>query len=150
MYDNIRKGVFLEGPNGPARYRTNIVVPLTENVREYQLEERATIENNFLVGIWVTKPGTVIEGGKTTASGAVLDSAFLTLRVGTSDVMRKVYLHQILAVNEAGFPYEVSIPGRVNLVESYLSVTNDASIVADTAIEFQVDFVVASTKGPNV
>lgn len=150
MYDNIRSGVFLEGPNGAARYRTSITIPLFANVREYQLEERSTIENNQIVGLWVTKPTTVIEGNKTIATGSVFDSAFLTLRVGTSDVMRKVYLHQILAVNNAGKPYEVSIPGRINLVESMLTVLDDENIQANTAIEFQVDFVVESTKGPRV
>lgn len=141
MYANLKPGMFIEGANGPATFQANVQVPLVTDEREYQLEERSVLEKNDMIGLYVTKPGTVVETGKTQANGSVFDSAALTLRIGTTDIMRRVYLHQILAANEAGCPFEVSLPGPINLRESVLEVRDDANIVANTVIEFQVVYV---------
>ncbi|MEL6356233.1 MAG: hypothetical protein AAFQ37_04790 [Bacteroidota bacterium] len=141
MYEQIRKGAFLEGPNGPAIFRTNVIVPLILNQREYKLEERSTIENNFLVGIWVTKPATTIQTNLLQASAKPFESAALTLRVDTHDVVRKLYLQQIYQCNLEGKPYHVSIPGKINLVESILEIFSEGDIVANSALELQFDYV---------
>jgi hypothetical protein len=141
MVYNIKAGVYEEAAAGPVIYMTNVQVLLALNQREYQLEERSTLERNHMVGLYVTKPGTVLESGKTQAAGSVLDSAHLTLRVGTTDVVRRLYLHQIRAANDQGRPYLVSLPDAINLRESTLEVMDDANIVANTVIEFQAAYV---------
>lgn len=141
MFHNIKPGIFLEGANGPVLFQANVQVSLVANQRDYQLEERSTLENNHMVGLYVTKPGTKLESGKTQATGPVFDSAHLTFRVGTTDIMRRLYLHQILAANEAGCPFEISLPEAVNLRESTLQVMDEVTIAANTVIEFQAVYV---------
>ncbi|MEM6397780.1 MAG: hypothetical protein AAF741_15635 [Bacteroidota bacterium] len=143
MYSNIKPATFLEGPNGPAVHRTHVVIPLEANQREYKLEEKTTLENNYLVGLWVTKPDTVVESGRQIAADAVFDSAYINLRTGTNEVIRKLYLRQILDVNQSGCPYEISIADKINLVESEVKVMNDSNIAADTVLEIQFDYVVS-------
>lgn len=133
--------MFLEGANGPALFQANVQVALQADEREYQLEERSVLERNHMIGLYVTKPGTVVETGKTQASGAVFDSASITLRIGTTEIMRRIYFHHILAANEAGCPYEVSLPDSVNLRESVLEIRDDGNIQANTVLEFQVVYV---------
>jgi len=141
MHYNIKPGIFLEGANGPVLFMANVQTALVTDQREYQLEERSTLEKNHMVGLYVTKAGTVLESGKTQASGAVLQSAHLTFRVGTTDIMQRVYLHHIQAANDNGRPYIVSLPEAVNLRESKLEVMDDANIGANTVIEFQAVYV---------
>lgn len=141
MYHNVKPGLFMEGANGPVNFQANIQVSLVPNQREYQLEERSTLENNHMVGLFVTLPGTVVETGKTQAAGAVFNSAHLTFRVGTTDITRRLYLHQILAANESGCPFEISLPDAINLRESTLHVMDDGNIAANTVIEFQAVYL---------
>jgi hypothetical protein len=141
MFPNIKPGLFLEGANGPVLFQANVQVALVADQREYQLEERSTLEQNHMVGLYVTKPGTKLESGKTQATGAAFDSAHLTFRVGTTDIMRRVYFHQILAANESGCPFEISLPDAINLRESSLDVMAEGDIIANTVIEFQAVYV---------
>ncbi|MFT6001232.1 MAG: hypothetical protein ACI81P_003701 [Neolewinella sp.] len=141
MFPNIKPGLFLEGANGPVLFQANVQVALVTDQREYQLEERSTLENNHMIGLYVTKPGTKLESGKTQASGSVFDSVHLTFRVGTTDIMRRVYLHQVQAANESGCPFEISLPEAINLRESKLEVMDEGNIAANTAIEFQAVYV---------
>lgn len=146
MYYNIQRGAFLEGANGPVLFQANIQVALKSDQREYQLEERSTLEKNFMVGLYVTEPGTVLESGKTQAAGSAFKSAHLTFRVGTTDISRRLYLQQILNANQNGFPFLVSFPEAVNLRESILEVMDDANIAANTVIEFQAVYVKAKSR----
>jgi hypothetical protein len=141
MFPNIKPGLFLEGANGPVLFQANVQVALTPDQRDYQLEERSTLEQNHMVGLYVTLPGTLLESGKTQASGSVFNSAHLTFRVGTTDIVRRLYLHQILAANESGCPFEVSLPNAINLRESTLEVMDEGNIAANTVIEFQAVYV---------
>lgn len=131
----------MEGANGPVLFLANVLTSLVADQREYQLEERSTLEKNHMVGLYVTKPGTVLESGKTQATGSAFQSAHLTFRVGTTDIMKRVYLHQIQAANDNGRPYLVSLPEAVNLRESVLQVMDDSNIAANTVIEFQAVYV---------
>lgn len=133
--------MFIEGANGPVTFQANVQVALVPDQREYQLEERSTLEQNHMVGLYVTKPGTKLESGKTQADGDVFDSAHLTFRVGTTDIMRRVYLRQILNANEAGCPFEVSLPDAINLRESILQVMDEGNIAAGTVVEFQAVYL---------
>jgi len=119
----------------------NVQTVLKTDEREYQLEEKSTLERNHMVGLYVTEPGTVLESGKTQATGSVFNSAHLTLRVGTDEIVRRLYLHQILAANRQGRPYPVSLPTSINLRESDLKVMDDGNIVANTVLEFQAVYV---------
>lgn len=122
-------------------YRTNITVPVTAGQREYQLEENSPLERNILVGLWVTEQGVKTGDNTTQVVTAIFNSAALTIRVQESDVVKKVYAHQIKAANDQGLPFYVFLPGRINLSESKLEIFNNAGILANDVFEFQAEYV---------
>lgn len=135
------KGRYQEGPTGPVVYRTNITVPVTANQREYNLEENSPLERNILVGLWVTEQGVKTGDNTTQVVTAIFNSCALTLRVQESDVVKKIYAHQIKAANDQGNPFYVYLPGRINLSESKLEIYNNAGILANDVFEFQAEYV---------
>lgn len=146
MYPDIKPNTYLAGPNGPAIRHAGFKIPLEADKRDYEIEEKTTLERNILVGVWVVPPGTVIGTNLTVPAAAVFNSAFLNLRVGSTDVVERLYLQHVLAKNLQGEPYELSIPQKINLTESSLQVMNEAAIEANTALEIQFDFVLQDPK----
>jgi hypothetical protein len=140
-YENIRRGAYKEGANGPAIWRENIVVPLKSPVQDYRLEERSTVEGHQAVGLYVTPPGIKLRDGSTTAAKAIFDTAYISLRHGTDQVVTHLYLSQILAANEAGCPFEISLPGPITMSDSSMVVQDGANIVASTVLEIQIEYV---------
>jgi len=131
----------MESPSGPVTYKANVSVDLVANQQEYQIEERSPIERNFMVGLWVTKQGVATGINTTQAATAILDSIAITIRVEESDVVRKIYVHQIQAANDFGKPFYVTLPGPVNLSESKVECFNNSGIGANTVFEFQIDYL---------
>ncbi len=141
MYNHIKRGVFREGANGPVRFRENFIVPLKPDVFEQKLEERSSVERNHVVGLFVTKPGTKLQNNRTVAATDIFDTCYLNLFQGTTLVLSHIYLYQILEFNEQGKPYEISLPDTINLADSKLVIQNSASVVDNTAIEFQIEYL---------
>jgi len=139
-YIHLRGKGFQEGPAGPVIYRANVMVPLTANVQDYQVEENSPIERNYLVGLWVTDPAVSVSGGNSVAASTIFNSIALTFRVEESDVVRKVYAHQIKKANDNGKPYYLFLPGRINLSETTIECFNNSSIPASTVFEFQAEY----------
>lgn len=140
-YAHIVPGTVQSSATGPVIYREGITIPLATNVQEFKLEEKSNIENHIIAGLWVTNPGTKLRLGKTVAATAIFDTAYLTLRVNSEVVMDELYLHQILAANLRGDPFPVSLSGPITMSRSTLTVQDPANIVADTAIQIQVDYL---------
>lgn len=140
-YENIPRGAFREGANGPAIWRENIIVPLKANVKDYRLEERSTVEGHHAVGLYVTPPAIQLRDGSTTAAKAIFDTAYITLRNGSDEVVTHLYLSQILAANEAGCPFELSLPGKITMSDSAMVVQNGAGIQNNTVLEIQIEYV---------
>lgn len=140
-YENIPRGAFKEGANGPALWRENIIVPLKSPVQDYRLEERSTVEGHHAVGLYVTPPGIKLRDGSTVAAEAIFDTAYLVLRNGSDEVVTHLYLSQILAANEAGCPFEISMPGRITMSDSNMVVQDGANIQANTVLEIQIEYV---------
>lgn len=140
-YLHLRSRGFQEGPTGPVVYRSSIIVPLIADQREYNPEEKSTVERNIAVGLWVADPGSQVTEAYTQAAAAVFNSAWLNLRVAETDVVRKVYFHQIKKCNDQGRPFYLHLPAGINLSESQIEVANNSAIAADTVLEFQVDYL---------
>jgi hypothetical protein len=140
-YENIPRGAFKEGANGPALWRENIIVPIKSPVQDYRLENQSTVEGHHAVGLYVTPPGIKLRDGSTTAAKAVFDTAYIVLRNGTDQVVTNLYLSQILAANEAGCPFEISLPGPITMSDSNMVVQDGANIVDGTVLEIQIEYV---------
>ncbi|MEO0733390.1 MAG: hypothetical protein AAFZ52_11185 [Bacteroidota bacterium] len=141
MYPNIPRNSFQEGGNGPAIYNANIIVGLEAAIQTYQLKERTRLERNHAVGLWVPEPATLVLPGRTQLAEALFKTATLTLQIDQTEVREKIYFWHVLLANRNGLPYELSLPGVINLSESEINVMDNANIPADTVLEFQVDFV---------
>lgn len=141
IYNHLKGKGYQEKGTGPVIYRTNISVPITANVREYQLEEKSRLERNILVGLWVTPAGTEVSETDTQAAGSIFNSAALTIRSDELAVNEKIYLSQIYLANQQGRPYYISLPTSINLSESKLEVFDNSGIASDTVIEFQAEYV---------
>lgn len=140
-YLHLNKKIFQEGPAGAVVYRTSITVPVVAGQRNYQLEENSPLERNIMVGLWVTEQGVKTGDNTTQVVTAIFNSCALTIRVQESDVVKKIYAHQIKAANDFGRPFYVYLPGRINLSESSLEIFNNAGILANDVFEFQADYV---------
>lgn len=140
-YDKIRRGAYKEGPNGPVIWREDIIVPVNSRVKDYRLEERSTVEGHYAVGLWVTPPGIKLRDGSTVAAAANYNTAYITLRHGTDEVVTHLYLSQILACNEAGEPFEISLPGPVTMSDSTLVLQDPTGVADDTVFELQIEYV---------
>ena len=141
MYTNIPKNTYEDGPNGPVIHKANIITPLVTDSNEYQLEEKSRLERNQMVGLWATKPGALVKGNLRQLNTPVWESAYLTIVVEQTQVLEKIPFEHIRKANENGLPYMISLPGRVNLSESKITVADSANIPANVVIEFQADFV---------
>lgn len=139
-YPYLRGRGFQETPVGPVIYKANIQVPVSAGQRLYKLEEKSTVEQHYMVGLWVTEPGAQTGESTTQLDAARLNSAYLILRVAETDILKKVPLSHIKAANDQGHPYYVSLNGLINLSESTLVLDNNAAIVANTVVEIQVDY----------
>ncbi|MTB53896.1 hypothetical protein [Lewinella sp. W8] len=140
-YENIVRGAYKEGANGPAIWRENIIVPLKNPIKDYRLEERSTVEGHHAVGLYVTPPGVTLRDGSTVAAAAIFNTAYLVLRNGSDEVITHLYLSQILAANEAGCPFEISLPGKITMSDSSLVVQDGPNVQADTVLEIQIEYV---------
>jgi hypothetical protein len=140
-YENIRSGAFKEGANGPARWRENIIVPVNAKVKDYRLEQLSTVEGHFAVGLYVTPPGIKLRDGSTVAAEANFKTAYITLRDGSDQVVTHLYLSQIRACNEAGDPFEISLPGRITMSDSNLVLQDPTGVAEDTVFELQIEYV---------
>jgi hypothetical protein len=140
-YEKIPRGAYKEGANGPAIWRENIIVPVNSRVKDYRLEERSTVEGHHAVGLWVTPPGIKLRDGSTVAAAANFNTAYITLRNGTDEVVTHLYLSQILACNEAGEAFEISLPGKITMSDSTLVVQDPTGILDNIVLELQIEYV---------
>lgn len=140
-YLHLRGKGYQEKGTGPVIYRTNITVPITANVREYQFEEKSRLEKNVLVGLWVTPAGSKTGENTTQAASTIFNSATITLRSDDASVNEKIYLSQIYLANSQGRPFYISLPTSINLSESTLEVFDNSGIAANTVVEIQADYV---------
>lgn len=139
VYNHLKGKGFEEGPSGVVIQSANISIPITTGTREYPLEERSSVERNFLVGFWVTAAGAKTGELTTQAAGTIFNGVALNLRVEQT-VIAKIYAHQIQKANDQGRPYYVHLPGRVNLSETTIEVNDNAGIAANTVFEFQAEY----------
>lgn len=140
-YSQLANKGFQRGRAGAIVYQANISVNLEANKPDYNLEENSPVERNTVVGLWVTEPGAKTSQSKTQAAGAIFNSAVLIVRVEESDVIKKLYFHQVKKANDQGHPFYLSLPGNINLSESKVEVYDNSGIAADTVLEFQVNYV---------
>jgi len=56
-------------------------------------------------------------------------------------VVTHLYLSQILACNETGDPYEISLPGRITMSDSTLVVQDPTGIADNIVLELQIEYV---------
>jgi len=139
-YPYLRGRGFQETPVGVVIYKANIQVPVSAGQRLYKLEEKSTVENNFIVALWLTEPGAKVGENATQLDATRLNSAALVLQVDQTVVLKKIPLSHIKACNDQGYPYYVSLSGPVNLSESTLELNDNAGIVDDTVVEIQIDY----------
>lgn len=140
LYPHLRSRGVEEGVAGPIIFKANLKIEVEANKRVYKLEENSPVERAYMVGLHVTKAGTIVDETKTQAAGAIFDSAYLEIMVNTTKVLMNLYLHQVAYANEQGRPYYLYLPGRINLSESSLIVPKNDTIAANTVFELQVDY----------
>ncbi|MEM6379061.1 MAG: hypothetical protein AAF705_12670 [Bacteroidota bacterium] len=137
-------GNFESGQTGIKVNQASIIIPLKANQSEYNIEERSSVENNHVVGIYVTAPEATpqkISLSKTLPAAEIWNSIVLELRKDQEVVLERIPFTDIKKANDNGKPYYVQLGGKVNLSESKVLAFKNDTIVDGTAVDIRFDFV---------
>lgn len=129
-------------PIGARVFSHTFSIATQANKNEYRLEENSPLENQRVVGVWLVEAvGTTKDPqGSDIVNNNVLNSSYLTLEEGETNVHRDIPLQLIKKCNDNGHPFPVSI-NVIQMSQSRVKIGNVAGIVAGQNFVFQFDFV---------
>lgn len=121
------------------------IIPIKEGKRINKVREQSSAERNFVVGVWVDAPTDApqkLDENYEVLTRAAFDSAYLSLRINTTDVYEQVSLRHIEQCNAQGKPYYVQLPKRINLSDSKIEVMNSDATQANAAVGLRFDYLI--------
>jgi len=132
---------FKENAAGPIIYSHTVSVPTSANKKEYKIEEKSTIENHYLVGIWVSDQQGASADFQNNAvvNDQVFHSSFLTLVTEETNVRKRIPFSDIKKANDNGHPYYVNIP-EVQMNESIIEIGDVANIAPGEVFLLSFEF----------